>query len=280
MMQGKSTAAALLVLACGHAGAVAVQASTAEYIHTRVCPAVQDGCIATGPNFAYYGGTPGALSSSLSQVVAGHGQGASMAELTGSAGAPILKVMSSSVVDTLFNTQALALQSYTYTGAVAATRTFGGALTYSQTMPALPVDVGGVFAYIQVFTTTSNSVEVGTSAQSNFLALASGIYSAPGFTDLGSDIFYDTSTAASGVGHVGVTLTLNPGQTVLIATGLSATSLNGGMVDASHTFVTAWNDSANLVPAAVPEPAQFSLFILGLAALCLPRVARKIPRRA
>jgi hypothetical protein len=80
---------------------------------------------------------------------------------------------------------------------------------------------------------------------------------------------YINSTSIShGTGNVDVTLTLQQGVTYWVWAALQGGAVNGGAVDASHTFMTAWNNSTGLTPAAtVPEPGTAALFVFALGTL-------------
>lgn len=258
----------LLLSSCISANAILVTSGTAEFIHSRTCLAQADGCIVTGPNIAYYGGNPGDAASSLSQTIVGHGLGEASSQLSGTIGAPILRATSTSFPDVFFNSQAIALQSYTYTGAASTTRIFDGTITYSQSMVPLPIDIGGVFANILIFKTSASSLEAGSTSKSNFVALSNDIYNLPDYIELGSGFYANSKTTASGNGAVNVSVSLNPGDTVWVQTILIASAFNGDIIDASHTFVTAWENGVDLKPAStVPDIPTFALFIVGLVLL-------------
>ena len=71
---------------------------------------------------------------------------------------------------------------------------------------------------------------------------------------------------------------LAPGETLWLRVLLQTPAANGSDVDASHTLVTGWSDSADLTPAVtslpVPEPTPLALFGLGLAALAVAKRRR------
>jgi len=61
---------------------------------------------------------------------------------------------------------------------------------------------------------------------------------------------------------------LNPGDTVWVWAYLQTSAPNGSTVDASHTLITSWDNSANLIPAvSVPEPGTLTLLGISLAGL-------------
>ena len=80
---------------------------------------------------------------------------------------------------------------------------------------------------------------------------------------------YINSTSIShGTGNVDVTLTPQQGVTYWVWAALQGGAVTGGAVDASHTFMTAWNNSTGLTPAAtVPEPGTAALFVFALGTL-------------
>ncbi len=273
-----STAGPILGLVIGlgaaaPAQAVAIAYGTSEYVTIRDCIAGPTSACDTisGVIQGEYGGSPGASSSSASTALATHGSAAGSVALSGSVGAPVLSAVATSLPGARTNTNSLALQRYTYTGSTATTRTFGGTLTYSQTLGGVYPDGigGGIHAVIDIFTAAADTIEVGDTPESNFLALFS-LGAVAGYTSLGSDIFDDDSSTAAGVGNLDVTVTLNPGDSVFVWVLLQTPAPNGSIVDSSSTLITGWDVTTDLVPAmvaSVPVPTGLALAGLGLALL-------------
>lgn len=252
--------------------AMAVSYSTAEYVTVRSCTvAGASGCDEISSIIqGAFGGAPGSASSSAFTALSGFGSAAGSVALSGVVGAPVLRAVAVSEPGARTSTNSLALQRYTYTGATSSTRTFGGTLTYAQSIAGtgFPDGVGdGINATIELFTTTADTFEVGDTAASNFFALFDNSL-ADGYASLGSSQFSDSTDTAAGMGTLGVTLTLNPGDTFWVRVLLQTPAPNGSIVDAWSTLVTGWDDSANLQAAgAVPVPATLGLTLAGLVLL-------------
>ena len=249
----------------GTAQAVPITAGTAEVVTIRECIAIAAACDGlSAPLAIQYGGAPGAASSSAAVALATHGSGAGSVALSGTVGAPVLHASAIADPGARSSTNSIALQRYTYTGSEATTRSFGGTLTYLQSISGPGTD-GGVHAAIEVFTLGSDAIEAGGSAESNFDVL-SNILLLPGYHSLGADHFTDTASTLAGTALLDVTISMNPGDTVWVWALLQTPAANGSWVDASHTLVTGWNDVAGLVPAAVamPEPATLALLWIAL----------------
>ena len=280
------SAVALLLAAPFLTHAVEINAGTSEYVTFRDCVAGATACDEVSHIvFGQFGGSPGAYSSAANVTYAGYGSAAGSVSFSGTIGAPILHASATSLAGKRTNTNSLALQSYTYTGSTPTTRTFGGTLTYSQTLTGTYPDVGatGVYATIDAFTLTATSIDAGTDSASNFYALFGEPWTADpstGYVDLAQDTFSDDTTHAGATGDLGVTLALTPGETVWLYVLLQTPAVDGSVIDASHTLVTGWNDPTDLVPAVtslpvpVPEPAPVALFGLGLAAALVARRRR------
>lgn len=278
------TALALLLAAPLAAHATEITAGTAELITARDCIAgPTSSCDDVSPIVAsQYGGNGGAFSSAATETFAGYGSASGSVSLSGTIGAPVLHASASSLADKRTNTNSVALQSYTYTGAAPTTRTFGGTLTYDQLETGLYPDNTGVYALIDAFTLTASAIDVGTTPDDNFNTLFDGDFSAEGYTEVASMTFADTSSNPAGGGTFGVDVPLAPGETIWLRVLLQTPAANGSTTDASHTLITGWNDSSDLTPAVtslpVPEPSPLALFGLGLAAIAFAARKRRVDR--
>jgi hypothetical protein len=268
------------------AHAVNITAGTSEYITFRDCIAGTTACDSISPIVAgQYGGNPGAYSSAATQNHAGYGSASGSVSFSGVIGAPVLHASASSDPGTRANTNSVALQSYTYTGSTPTTRTFGGTLTYDQTLTGVYPDTGatGIYATIDAFTLTAASIDAGVDAASNFNALFSEPFATDpsyGYVDLAQSSFSDDTSVTGGSGNLSVTLNLTPGETVWLYVLLQTPAVNGSVIDASHTLVTGWDVTSDLTPAVtsapVPEPSSWALIGCGLAALAALRRRRKL----
>jgi hypothetical protein len=267
------------VLLANSANAVLIDFGTAESVTVRDCIAGVSGCDDTSPLIAVnYGGSPGAASSTASIALPGYGTASGTVSLSGSIGAPILSASAAGDSGVRTNTNSLALQSYTYIGTGPTTRTFGGTLTYSQTITGTfgPGVGTGLNAGIDVFTLSTSSVEVGSTPESNFDALFN-YYDFAGYSSLGVVNFNDPNSTTDGATTFGVTATLNPGDRIWVFTLLQTSAPDGSMIDASHTLITAWDDTVDLIPAivsAVPEPTTLALLGIGVAGIGFARRRR------
>jgi len=275
---------ALSLFLAGGAQAAAVSFSTAEFVTIRDCVAGPNtACDSVSPLIqSAYGGSPGAPSSSATTALATHGSAFGSVALSGTVGAPVLATSAFSLPGTRTNTNSFALQRYTYTGGTSALLNFGGTLTYAQfstgTYPVGPG--GGVSASIAIFTLPTDTVEVGDTAESNFLALQ-GISTVDGYAQLGGTFYNDSMTNPAGVGLLSVDVAVNPGDTFWVWVRLQTPATNGGWVDASHTLITYWDDPTNLVPAvSVPEPHALVLAAVAIALCGAQRIRDRLRARA
>ena len=275
------SALALLLAAPLAAHATEITAGTAEFITARDCVAgPTSACDDVSPIVqSQYGGNGGAFSSAATETFASYGSASGSVSLSGTIGAPVLHASASSDIGKRTNTNSVALQSYTYTGATATTRTFGGTLTYDQMETGLYPDNTGVYALIDAFTLTASAVDVGSTPEDNFNTLFDGDFSAEGYSEVASMTFADTASNPDGSGSFSVDVPLAPGETIWLRVLLQTPAANGSVTDASHTLITGWNDGSDLTPAVtslpVPEPSPMALFGLGLAAIALAARQRR-----
>lgn len=284
----KLLALVVALAAPASAFAIPVTASTAENITFRDCQTNGDTACdyMLGPvSGSLYDGAPGAISSSAANTVTGYGSAAGSVSLSGVAGAPVIRGSATSEIGKRTNSNSVAVQRYTYTGATTTTRTFEGALTYSQLLTGSYGIPAGIHADIGVFTTPTSTLEVGDTVQSNFDTLFALFDPTQlGYTSLASQLFADElSSVTNGTANLSATVTLNPGDAVWVYALVTTSTVSGGFVDASHTFVTSWNDATDLVPSAgvtaVPLPSTVSLLVTALAVFGMLGVARRYRRQ-
>ena len=248
---------------------VEISAGTSEYVTMRDCSVSgSSGCDQiSSVLFGQYGGLPGDAQSSADYSVDGYGSGNGSVSLSGAIGAPILKASASSQPGKRINTNSIALQRYIYDGDTPTTRTFGGNISYSQySSGTYPTGTGsGIYAYLEIFTLPTDTISISPSAAANFNMLFGGYQNLLGYSSLGAATFEDHFSNASGIGNLSVAVQLNPGDAIWVWALVQTPATNGGWIDSSHTFVTAWDETNNLTPSvvAVPEPASFAMLLFG-----------------
>ena len=249
---------------------VGISSGTSEYVTMRNCSVIGvTGCDEiTRILYGSYGGLPGDSQSSAGLTVDGYGSASGSVSLSGVIGAPVLKASATSAVGRRINTNSIALQRYTYDGNISTTRTFGGMISYSQSSTGVySVGIGsGISANLEVFSLPTSTITVFNSFSANFNMLFSNYRNLPGFSSLGEATFSDGNSTANGLGSIGVTVSLNPGDAIWVWALVQTPATNGGWIDSSHTFVTAWNETSNLTPSAVavPEPKTLALLLSGI----------------
>ena len=257
------------------AQATLISYGTVEFVTARLCIAGASGCDDVSRIISSSrGGLPGDAMSSASATFAGFGTAFGSVSLSGVVGAPILKASATSELGKRVNTNSIALQRYTYTGSAPSVRSFGGTLSYSQSLSGdYSGAVGaGINALIDIFSLPTATVDVASAPDAYFNDLFSHELFA-GYSEIASSSYQDRSSTSSGIGTLSVSVALNPGDTVWVWTLLQTPAANGSAVDASHTLVTAWSNPADLTAAAVavPEPAGLGWICLGLAVVGMTR---------
>jgi hypothetical protein len=260
------------------ANGVEIQSGTAIYVTFRHCVAAPTGrCgylseIVDSAN----GGQPGGSTAFAQLIDANFGTTVADSSLTGRIGAPILRAATTSISGKRVNTNTVALQRYVYTGSEPAVRTFGGSLTYAQTMDdglnAAYTEVvrSGVNALINVFKMDPESFEVGDTAQSYFdnMAFTAAFEAEPGYELLGSARFNDIVSTPLNAGSLAVTVSLHPGDAIWVWTLLQTPSADGASVDVSRMMITGFDDVTDLQPANEITPAeQLENLLEGVTAL-------------
>jgi hypothetical protein len=265
--------ATVALLGSAASNATLVQSTTGERVTFRDCIPGATACDNLGPILVQtFGGNPGDLAATASQSSASFGSVSGSAQLPGPSGAPVLSGSAQSEVGKRVSTNSAALQRYTYTGATTTTRTFNGALSYSQTVPAgnagFPsISASGVFAQLEIFTVSGSALDAGTTTQDNFNLLLGGFAGEIGYLALSDDSFQDNATNATGNHLLGVSVTLNPGDSVWVWALLQTPVANGAEVSFGN-LVTGWDNTEGLTAAnAIPEPGTLALVGLSLAAL-------------
>lgn len=238
----------------------------------------------------------------LPVTLPGDGSYANSSVTFGAFDLPEIRGATSSGLTERMNVNAFGYQTYTYDGTPGSSTPFsitGDLHIVSWDGNAVldtPTQFGGAYAggviatgYVGIWDTSILSSFTDAQSIFNSLFLAQ-CGSSPSILGMGS------STATfngSGLdGHLGATtnacnadgtlgtgpITLLAGQTVLVVAGIQLPTNRGGMIDATHTFTTAFTpdlgidvdhleSGASILASAAPEPATWGLMLMGFFGL-------------
>jgi hypothetical protein len=267
----QACAVAVVAVLCAPAQAVQISAGTSEVVTMRTCSVSgESGCdVISRLQSWQYGGLPGDSQSTAELSLDGYGFGRGSVSLSGVIGAPILKASAYSEPGARISTNSAAVQRYKYEGDAPATRTFGGNLTYAQQSTGAYPSGSGIRAYLEVFSLPTESISIDPSVEANYAMLSGGYANLSGYSSLGFATFQDGNSNASGNGILSVTIDIHPGDAIWVWAMVQTPATNGGWVDSSHTFVTAWDETSSLTPAvvAIPEPGALAMMLSGMTFL-------------
>ena len=266
----------------GAANAIPVAGGTGIFVaQTRCTPEAAPSviCNPTFPSlqrvFAAEPGSPASMATTTPITPVNFGTAEASATLTGTVGAPILRAKAISEPNGRTAADAVAVQRFVYTGTETTTRTFGGALSYFQSVPfahdpAFPDRSTLVNATINIYASPSSTINVGVGPAAIYNDLLHLLVNAnPDLVLIGQSTWRDYLSTTTGNAALAVTITLNPGDSVWLQAYLQVRAAGGGFADASNTLITSWDNPADLVPGlvgSIPEPGTLALMGLGLAA--------------
>ncbi len=231
---------ALLMLA-GPVSAEMVQSTTSVYLTFRECIEGETACDSvSNVKVGKYGGLPGDSEAHSSQDDPGYGKSTGRSKLADSPGEATLEAAISSLPGARNGSNSYFFQRYTNKGTHRETLTFGGKLTYEQTVPAsnanFPVDKGGhssAFAELEIFSLSMDAIDVGVTASDNGKFLNSEL--PPGVVHQSlSNTIVKGNQNESGAGKIAVsgTVSLDPGESVWMLAILQAIGSHGTEVKA------------------------------------------------
>lgn len=206
---------------------------------------------------------------------------------TGPLDLPTVRAATQANGNVRMNINTFAFQSYRWTGAASTDFSITGALHIVDSSVSPPGGVlpGGAIYTSYVGIWDPSTIAGLTTPQQLFTSLFYADCGTPGVLGVGSssgvlaggDATYTATTSACSPGS----LTLTPGQSVLVVVGLQLPVNRGGFADASHTFTTRLGDnlapeqqnvitsslqsaiSQGAIVTGVPEPASWAMLIAG-----------------
>lgn len=290
-LAGAAVAAAALCAATpGFAQARVV--GSASFATQRDCSAVTSSqpCDGAGPGQrianSQYGGGVGVGGTNYFEPQPGNFAWSDV-RFTGPLDLPTIRAATQAGGNVRMNINTFAFQSYRWNGAAPADFSITGALHIVDSSVSPP---GGVLPGGSIFTSyvgiwDPSTIAGLTTPQQLFTSLFYADCGVAGVLGVGSnsgvlsggEATYSATTSACAPGS----LTLTPGQTVLVVVGLQLPVNRGGFVDASHTFTTGLGQnltpeqqtliteslqsaiSQGAVVTGVPEPASWAMLIAG-----------------
>jgi hypothetical protein len=175
-------------------------------------------------------------------------------QLRGRIGAPTINEAAYTSIDGRVSSGGWLLQRYTWDGTGPATRTISGTLTFSQS-GGWPNPGGGIFDVgMSIFTTGSSDAILLDTPSCGF----GGLTFDQGYTciqnaNILASTLVDTSTFGSATNatlDLNLTsITLNTSEPIFVLMTLVSFAKTGGFGDASHPFVTTFDNETGLTPA-------------------------------